>query len=177
MKQSLLEYGAAEEVVYWADKERGRRRAQIVLDDESLPLLHDWPTAFVHYVGYWALYDSTVECSGWPFPMTMTCNQIAIVARPRDLLVKWAHPGDLFVLPTPHDREQFDLIGIVASIEGMYPTAREEDWVFECITLEGQLCAAEGKEAGEQRFVQRQLRRFNTHVGDRFIRWAELDTR
>jgi hypothetical protein len=153
---------------------KGRRRAQIVLDDNSWPLLHDWPTAFVHYVGYWALYDSTVECSSWPFTIKMTCDQIASIARVRELLVKQANPGDLFLLPSPHARERFDRIGIVATIEGAYPTAREEDWVYECITLEGERCITEH---GEQRSVQRHLRRFNTHVGDRFVRWAELDGR
>ena len=155
------------------EKRKGPRRARIVLDDNSWPLLHDWPTAFVHYVGYWALYDGSADSSSWPFPMTMTCDQIASIANVRELLVKQANPGDLFVLPSPHT-QAFDRIGIVATIEEVYPTPSEEDWVFECITLEGQLCATEG---GEQRFVRRQLRRFNTHVGDRFVRWAELDTR
>jgi hypothetical protein len=103
---------------------------------------------------------------------TTTCDQMEKIVRPRDLLVKRANPGDLFLLPSPDARGL--RIGIVASIEGAYPTAKEKDWVYECITLEGQLCAADG---GEQRFVQRQLRRFNTHVGDRFVRSAELDGR
>jgi hypothetical protein len=147
------------------------RCVHMLMGDDSWPLLDEWATAFVHYVGYWSLYDSAVQFSSWPFPITASRDAIAAMAHSRAVLEKLAHPGDIF-LASSVPAGQLNQIGIIATVDGAFPTARGEDWVLECTTIEGMLRASGPKQS---RHAVRRVRRFNTHVGDRFVRWADLD--
>ncbi len=135
-------------------------------------------TAFVHYVGYWSHYEHGAARSSWPLPRASSCAELATYAEEERILRRRPLAGDVFLLwhaPTA----SFEHTGIVARVRGAGITPGGTRWV-DCHTIEDFPHPGDrpDREAVTIEVVCR-VRRFypSRTVGDRFIRWANLDRR
>jgi hypothetical protein len=158
------------------DDARGGRMIEQFLHDVHQPPRQPWSAAFVYHVGYWAHFQYGAERSSWPLPATSSWEELAKFAAEQQVLVSEPTDGDVFLLwhaPTAC----FAHTGVVARVRGRGVTAGGTSW-FECDTIEGNSDAGEHREdSGVMNGVVRRARRFYPEVGDRFIRWADLDRR
>ena len=134
--------------------------------------------AFVHHVGYMSHFQYGAERSSWPLPSTASCAALAQYASNEDVLREEPAPGDVFLLwhaPTA----TFEHTGIVARVRDAGVTPGGTPWV-DCDTIEGN-GGADDNRTGDAAMtgVVRRVRRFypTATVGDRFIRWVDLDRR
>ena len=153
-------------------EEGGDNHGQMVelfLREVEQPAGQPWCAAFVHHVGYWSHYDNRAKRSSWPLPATASCEELALFAGPLDLLKKDAREGDVFLVFSP-SLKRYAHTGIVVSVDATYPIP-DKHFVHVCTTIEGNT-NSDGSSNGTT--TLRKTRHFNTVVGDRFIRWAEI---
>jgi hypothetical protein len=131
-----------------------------------------WCAAFVHHVGYWSHFDYAAERSSWPLPATASCYMLGAFAKERGVLREAPAAGDVFLLWNVR-LARFAHTGVVARLREEGKTPGGDPW-FDCDTIEGNTDAGGSREGDG---VMRRVRRFYPKVGDRFIRWAELDQR
>ena len=129
-------------------------------------------TAFINYVGYWSHYDHVYGASSWPLPATASAHELGEDARARGVLHDEPMVGDVFLLWSS-PKQKFVRAGIVlrpgdfaVNVRG---TPYQEVEVIEANTNE-----AHGEDGG---LVLKHLRRLSAELGDRFVRWSELDVR
>jgi hypothetical protein len=129
-----------------------------------------WCAAFVHHVGKWSHFDHVVDVSSWPLPATASCWMLGQFAKETGVLKDEPMAGDVFLQYKPELR-RFGHAGIVANVveEGFTPGGN--GW-FDCDTIEGNTNEA-GERDGDGVILK--LRRFYPAIGDRFIRWPDLD--
>ena len=84
-------------------------------------------------------------------------------------------PGDVFLCWSQKEK-RYHHAGIVVSVDGRYPTATSgstvDDCLYVCRTVEGNT-NEDGSANGNATLGK--VRRFNTFVGDRFIRWVDVN--
>lgn len=131
-----------------------------------------WCAAFVHHVGYWSHFDPRLGASSWPLPATASCYMLGDFARRERVLEKTPVDGDVFLLFRP-TLGRFAHAGVIARVIEAGHTPAGSPW-FDCHTIEGNSNEDGSREATS---VVRIVRRFYPGVGDRFIRWPELDRR
>jgi hypothetical protein len=131
-----------------------------------------WHTAFVHHVGYWSHFDPVYGASSWPLPATASADELAAFAKGRGLLHEEPEDGDLFVLWAPV-QQRFVRTGIVVTAGDFGVTFRGTPYQ-ECLTIEANTNEEQTAEAGS---ILRRVRRLSADMGDRFIRWTDLDVR
>ena len=131
-----------------------------------------WHTAFVHHVGYWSHYDTTWGASSWPLPATPSANELAAFAGERSMLCEEPSEGDLFVLWSRVTHE-FVRTGIIVQLGDPGLTARGTPY-RECLTIEANI---DERRSLDGALILRQWRRLSGEMGDRFIRWADVDVR
>ncbi len=131
-----------------------------------------WHTAFVHHVGYWSHFDHVYGASSWPLPATADADEVARFAAERGALSGEPRVGDLFVLWAPV-KQKFVRSGIVLRPGDFGMTVRgtpyQEIDVIEANTDEAR------SEDGQ--LILKQSRRLSKEMGDRFVRWDEMDVR
>jgi hypothetical protein len=151
----------------------GDNRGQMVelfLREVNEPPGKPWCAAFVHHVGYWALYDHRARRSSWPLPRTASCWELGDFARTRGILVERPRDGDVFLLYS-RNAGRFAHTGFVVDEMGG-PQAGQR--AFECITIEGNT-NDDGSSNGNNTLIR--TRSFDLGRGDRFIHWVDLDRR
>jgi hypothetical protein len=131
-----------------------------------------WCAAFVHHVGHWSHYDFITKKSSWPLPATASCYELGAFAEGLKISVREPCPGDLF-LKYSKTLNRFAHTGIVVSVDAKHPIG-DKDWLVQCTTIEGN--TNDDGSANGHATLQR-TRTLNTFVGDRFIRWANLQER
>jgi hypothetical protein len=159
--------------------ESGTNRGQMIdlfLRGVNQPPGEPWCAAFVHHVGYWSHFASGVQTSSWPLPPTASCNALAQYAKEQDVLRDDPADGDVFLL-WHAPIACFAHTGIVERVRERGKLAGGTKWV-DCDTIEGNSDAGDSRDGdGATTGVVRRVRRFYPTVGDRFIRWADLDRR
>ena len=131
-----------------------------------------WHTAFIHHAGYWSHYDTVYGASSWPLPATPSPAELARFAAERGVLREEPEDGDIFLLWAPV-KQQFVRAGIVLDARDFGQSFHGHAWQ-ECVTIEAntdECCSADGG------LILRRVRRLSVEMGDRFIRWSELDVR
>jgi hypothetical protein len=132
--------------------------------------------AFVHHVGYWSHYEHGAAKSSWPLSSGSSFAELEKYAKDEKVLLEEPRAGDVFLLrhaPTA----SFEHTGIVARVREPGITPGGTPWV-ECDTIEGSTDAGDDPTAdGMTIRVARSVRRFYPTLGDRFVRWADLDRR
>ena len=131
-----------------------------------------WSVAFVHHVGFWSHYDHRVARSSWPLPATASCLELGEFARVRAAIKQEPAIGDVFLEYSPVFK-RFIHAGIVVSVDGARATPRG-DTRFVCSTVEGR---ANPMNPRESRIALVRSRHLSCVGGDRFIRWAGLESR
>jgi hypothetical protein len=155
-----------------------RRSALVerVLDEMHVTLTDDapvpWHTAWVNHVGYWAHYDHFYGASSWPLPATASAEELAAFAKERGVLSDEPREGDLFLLWAPV-KQQFVRTGIVLRL-GDFVTSYRGTLYREIETIEANTNERRDEAGG---MVLKQLRRLSSEMGDKFVRWSELDVR
>ena len=129
-----------------------------------------WCAAFVHHVGYWSHFDHERGASVWPLPATASCYVLGDFARRKRILKDEPEPGDVFLLWNPR-LGRFSHTGIVAHVHEDADDQGDTGWIT-CDTIEGNT-NDDGSREGDA--VLRRVRRFWPKLGDRFIRWTDLD--
>lgn len=145
---------------------------ELFLREVRQPPGQPWCAAFVHHVGYWSHFDNVTRKTSWPLPATASCYELGKFALDHKVLTRDPHIGDVFLVYSK-DHKRFAHTGVIVSINGEYRTAGD-GMVFTCTTVEGNT-NDDGSANGYT--TLRRPRSFNTFVGDRFIRWPELDSR
>ena len=131
-----------------------------------------WHAAFIWHVGFWSHCEDFDVRSSWPFPPTSSLEQMERFAESRGVLHEEPRAGDIFLLASG-TRGTFSRGGIV--IQVLNPDSRDDGRRFdECLTIEGD---PTGKLASQGAIAIRRLRLLSSNMGDRFIRWSELDRR
>ena len=156
-------------------KEGGYNRGQLIemfLREVRQPRGQPWCAAFVHHVGYWSHFDHAARKSTWPLPPTASCDALGKFAKANGILMKVPHIGDVFLVYA-NSKLRYVHTGIVVRVDAAAKTAGD-GMIFTCATVEGNTNDA-GSSNGYT--TLQRIRRFNTFVGDRFIRWPELDSR
>ncbi len=148
------------------------RMIELFLNGVKQPPGQPWCAAFVHHVGYWSHFDYASETSTWPLPSTASCYMLGVYAKQRGVLREAPEDGDVFLLWNA-TLARFARTGVVARVRSDGETPRGDPW-FDCDTIEGNTDAGGSREGDG---VMRRVRRFYPKVGDRFIRWADLDQR
>ena len=154
-------------------EEGGANRGLMIdlfLHEVGLTAGQPWCAAFVHHAGYWSHYDFAAGRSSWPLPATASCHTLGVFARAKGILREEPRAGDVFLLWSP-SLARFAHTGVIANVQkigtmpGVYP------WSI-CDTVEGNTNVDGGREGTS---VRRRIRRFDRL--DRFIRWADLESR
>ncbi len=131
-----------------------------------------WHTAFIHHVGHWSHFDHLYGASSWPLPATASPDDLARFAAERGVLREEPEDGDLFLLWAPV-KQRFVRTGIVVDARDFGQSFHGHAYQ-ECVTIEAntdETCAANGDA------ILRRVRRLSVEMGDRFIRWSDLDVR
>jgi hypothetical protein len=131
-----------------------------------------WHTAFIHHVGYWSHFDTFYGASSWPLPATASADELAAFAEERGVLGEEPAEGDLFVLWSDV-RHEYVRTGIIVREGDPGLTARGTPYV-ECLTIEANI---DERRSLSGALILRQWRRLSAEMGDRFIRWPDLDVR
>ena len=153
-------------------EEGGDNRGQVVelfLREVQEPAGQPWCAAFVHHVGYWSHFDNKAKRSSWPLPATASCEALGKFARETRTDRRDARAGDVFLVFSK-TMNRFVHTGIVVSVDETYAIPKDH-FMYVCTTIEGNT-NDDGSANGTT--TLRKTRRFNTAVGDRFIRWAEI---
>lgn len=132
---------------------------------------------FVHFAGFWSHFDLEDRTCSWPLPPEHM-EKLAEFAEQRGVLASSPAIGDVFLLASV-DRRRYIRAGIIAGIETVASTS-DDDPEFVCTTIEGELDgelgeADNGRRALEVITASIVRRRLSPALGDRFIRWYELD--
>jgi hypothetical protein len=141
-----------------------------LLTEVGLPETAPWSAAFVHHVGFHSHYDEDAEASNWPLPRTGSCSVLARFAESRGLL--HGDPprrGEIMLLWEPR-HQRFMQAGIVTKL--VETRSLNGAWVYECSTIEGNVSLGGGGLGPYVRFNRRML---CPKMGDRFVRWVDLD--
>ena len=128
--------------------------------------------ALIQQCGYWSHYDCRSRRSCWPLPWMLTAADLAIFGLEHGILHDAPEDGDIFLQYAPQ-KESFVHAGIVASVlaRGEYHAAAP---YFDVYTMEGGV--DESARVGGSRTL-RVRRRLSPGLGDRFLRWTELEAR
>lgn len=126
---------------------------------------HLGDVGFVHHCGYWAHFDYRTNASSWPIPEAQTPTELAAFGLEHDILFPMPEPGDIFLQYAPQRRE-FGLAGIVVLLLGSGRYSPTTPY-FDVYTMEADM-RARGK-------LRRVRRRLSPSMGDRFLRWTDLD--
>jgi hypothetical protein len=144
---------------------------------------HDapWSGAFIYHAGYWSHFNGIV--SSWPLPATGSPDTLAQFAAERGVLSSdvagagsWPSPDDAageIALFWSAQTRTFVRAGIVACVD-LRPTVKNGQLVYSIETIEGNTSEA-GCTSGP--WIHRVRRSFCPGMGDRSIRWFELDPR
>ena len=156
-------------------EEGGDNRGQMIelmLKEVQQPPGMPWCAAFVHHVGYWSHFDELGKKSSWPLPATASCWELGEWATNHNILKLSPNYGDVFLCYSKQ-LGRFHHTGIVANVIDAY-SMPGEDMIYMCLTIEGNT-NDDGSPNGTATMCR--TRYFNTHTGDRFIRWPNLDER
>jgi len=131
-----------------------------------------WCAAFVYHVGFWSHYEAAARKSSWPLLRTASCEELGEYARKRGISLRDPHVGDVFLKYSP-DHGRFTHTGIVATVCAVHRIGGDRDphFLSECTTIEGNT-NDDGSANGYT--TLRKERRFNSFVGDRFVRWPDV---
>ena len=129
-----------------------------------------WNVAFIEYCGYWSHYHHKQRTSVWPIPPGMTPALLAHYGRCHRLLHESPQPGDVFLLQSPQTRE-FHHAGIVINVERSGRFSQRAAY-HDIYAVEGDV--SEDGQVGGGRTLRMQRRAW-PHMGDRFLRWADMD--
>ncbi|MDB4875608.1 MAG: hypothetical protein JWM41_2054 [Gemmatimonadetes bacterium] len=125
--------------------------------------------ALVYHWGYWSQFDYRADASSWPLIPTAEPEALAEFARARGVLAAAPCDGDVFLQYSPR-RSEFVRGGVIAHVY-MDEERSEGAPYYEAVVLEGN--SNTSGELGGPR-VARLVRRLCPSLGDRFIRWTEL---
>jgi len=156
-------------------REEGDNRGlmiELFLKGVNQPPGQPWCAAFVHHVGQRSHFDPVASKSSWPLPNTASCYMLGVFAKQKQILVEEPLEGDVFLLWSPM-LARFAHTGIVSRVFANGATPAGRPW-FDCHTIEGNTTDDGSREGWG---VLRRIRRFYPAVGDRFVRWADLDDR
>ena len=132
-----------------------------------------WDAAFVHHAGFWSHFDHCTGQSCWPLPATAACEELAEFAAAENVLsVEAPDPGEVFLLWSPAQK-RFVHTGIVLGAERVRAPS-DEPPSYECHTIEGNITSTGRVDGNRLVRVQRVL---SPALGDRTIRWAEIEER
>lgn len=138
------------------------------LGQDEMP--RSWDARFIQRCGYWAHYDHRSRSSSWPIPVGLTTPELALFGLAHDILRDAPEPGDIF-LQWGRQRDMFIHTGVVVDVLASHRVGGKMSF-FDVYTVEGdtdeQGRLARGK-------AMRVRRRLSPALGDRFLRWAELD--
>jgi hypothetical protein len=152
---------------------RGKKQEQLSLEEQEPLAASSSHAAFIHEVGYWSHFDDRCEFSTWPLPKVGTVGEWAPFAAAHGVLtLAGPNEGDLF-LAWSERHGAYVRAGIVTALV-QEPWFEDGQWCYDCLTLEGN-ATADGEEVKCRSYRAR--RRFSPTLGDRFIRWADLDPR
>jgi hypothetical protein len=124
----------------------------------------------VNHWGFWSHFELRSERSSWPIPAVHTANELANFGFKRRALHDEPLEGDIFLQYTPRARI-FVHAGIVAQVCGTGCYSRVARY-YDIITIEGNT-NARGELGGGH--TMRVSRRVWPGIGDRFLRWVELE--
>lgn len=175
---------AAANALVGVGEEGGNNRGRMVelfLKEVRQPPGLPWCAAFVHHVGYWALYERETQRSSWPLPATASCWELGEFARTHGILSRTPQFGDVFLQYKP-ELKRFAHTGFIERVESLRrqriagPAGRGnvERLVYRCNTIEGNT-NAEGSREGDS--TLRKVRELCAEDGDRFVRWVEWEER
>jgi hypothetical protein len=130
-----------------------------------------WDAPLIQHCGYWAHFDYRSGRSAWPVPSAATVAELAAFGASRAILHSQPAAGDIFLQYTPR-RRGFMHAGIVVDViaSGRYDARTP---YYDLDTIEGDT-DVDGRVAGG--VTRRMTRRLSPASGDRFLRWAELET-
>jgi hypothetical protein len=130
-----------------------------------------WDVPLIQHCGYWSHFDHRYEQSAWPMAGASTTEELAAFGKERRVLREEPAEGDIFLQYAPA-RGSFVHAGIVVAVlkSGRYD---ESTPYFDVATIEGDTDAS-GEIGGG--VAMRVKRRLSPASGDRFLRWAELES-
>lgn len=130
-----------------------------------------WDLQLIHHCGHWAHFDYPGGRTSWPLPLAESPAQLAAFGSSRDVMYDEPEVGDIFLQFAPRVRTFVHAGIVVGSLDaGRY--SRNEPYV-DIATIEGDT-DEQGRLGGGR--TMRVRRRLSSVSGDRFLRWAELDT-
>ena len=130
-----------------------------------------WDLKLIHHCGHWAHFDHQSERSSWPLPVVETPAQLGAFGSARDVVYDEPEVGDIFLQYAPRVRA-FVHAGIVVGLLDAGRYSRNEPYV-DIATIEGDT-DEHGRLGGGR--TMRVRRRLSSVSGDRFLRWAELES-
>jgi len=132
----------------------------------------DWNVAAIHHWGYWSHFDHRSASSSWPLPGVESASALGAVASALGILRDHPHTGDILLHYGPSHRT-WRRAGVVAHIEAVKWYGRR-DRCYDVLSIEG-ACDPDGEVAGHDTIAI--VRRVSASMGDRFVRWVDLDDR
>jgi hypothetical protein len=129
--------------------------------------------AFVRHAGFNSHYDDFSKRSSWPLPPVHDAHELAHFARENGILsVEYPKAGEIF-LRWSCQRKRFTRVGIVVHVETGVARADAAGYII-CGTIESPVLE---HGAWRDQRVQRIKHKLSPELGDRFVRWVNLDNR
>ena len=129
-----------------------------------------WDARFVNECGYWSHFDSSTKSSSWPIPLHFTTQELGLFGLRHNVLYDVPIPGDILLMHSPMYKA-FVHSGVVVDVSTPIPL-RGEKPMFDVYSIEGDIDKLGRLHGGRSLPVRRRL---SPSMGDRFLRWAELN--
>lgn len=128
---------------------------------------------FVHFTGFWSLYNYETGLSSWPLSRSTGITGLADHVEKHHRLESRPAVGDVFLLANFRG-DSHVRAGIVAAVDEVR-TMMDDSLEFVCTTIEGEFgpdgVGTAAPHAPAARLVRRRL---SAAFGDTFIRWCDL---
>ena len=121
-------------------------------------------------LGVRAYYDLATGRSAWPVPLGLSPHGLALFGAERGILHERPESGDIFLQRSLRVRE-FIHAGLVMTVDG-WGCVNDHTVYFDTSTIEGD---TDHRGLLERGYTCKLRRRLSPTLGDRFLRWCELE--
>jgi hypothetical protein len=130
-----------------------------------------WDVPLIQHCGYWSHYDYRCERSAWPVRDAATASELATFGVEHGVMREQPEAGDVFLQWAPR-RMTFVHAGIVVAVLARGGRGSRAPY-YDLDTIEGDT-DAHGHLGGG--VTMHMTRRLSAAAGDRFLRWADLES-
>jgi hypothetical protein len=138
--------------------------------DDPLAALGTLDVRLLQQLGFRAYYDETAKESAWPLPLGMSPHELALFGADCGILYEHPEIGDIFLQRSFRIKEYIHA-GLVMTVDGQ-GCIDDHTVYYDNSTIEGD---TDHRGLLGRGYTCKLRRRLSPTLGDRFLRWSELN--